>query len=278
MSAQPHSGISKAYLARLSGLTRTSFTKLVGAPSESRRNEAFKRLAQQSLLTVVLAGMVVVALMIWLDAWEIAQMPPRHAPSLWPVRILTEFGKDSYVLLVVVVMFALALSIGSALHDSLQHQVIRIVVRLQFLFLAVAVPLAAGELLKWVAGRGRPFVGGKADPFNFVPFHGTEAYASLPSAHAITAFALAFAVAAAWPRMRGVMIAYALMIAATRLVLLAHHSSDVVAGAAIAIIGALCVRYWFAARGLGFVIGEGGIISPAVERPAKGVAGGTLAT
>ena len=74
------------------------------------------------------------------------------------------------------------------------------------------------------------------------------------SAHSITAFALAFAVAAAWPRLRGVMIAYALVIAFTRLVLLAHHPSDVVAGAAIGIIGAMCVRYWFAVRGLGFAV------------------------
>ena len=25
-------------------------------------------------------------------------MPPRGTPSLWPVRILTDFGKDAYVL------------------------------------------------------------------------------------------------------------------------------------------------------------------------------------
>ena len=56
------------------------------------------------------------------------------------------------------------------------------------------------------------------------------------------------------------MIAYALLIAATRLVLLAHHPSDVVAGATIGIIGAMGVRYWFAARGLGFAIGDGGVI------------------
>ena len=70
-------------------------------------------------------------------------------------------------------------------------------------------PLLVGELIKWVVGRGRPFVGGEANAFNFAPFAGTEAYASFPSAHAITAFALAFAVAAVWPRARAVMIVYA---------------------------------------------------------------------
>jgi membrane-associated phospholipid phosphatase len=49
------------------------------------------------------------------------------------------------------------------------------------------------------------------------------------------------------------MAIYALIIAATRLVLLAHHPSDVVAGAMV-------VRYWFAARRLGFAIQRDGSI------------------
>jgi membrane-associated phospholipid phosphatase len=118
------------------------------------------------------------------------------------------------------------------------------------------------EVLKYAIGRGRPFVGGKANAFNFVPFAGTEAYFSLPSAHAVTAFALAFAVGAIWPRTRLVMFAYALVIAVSRLVLLAHHPSDVVAGAAIGILVSVAVRYWFAARRLGFAIRNDGQIVP----------------
>jgi undecaprenyl-diphosphatase len=95
-----------------------------------------------------------------------------------------------------------------------------------------------------------------------VPFNGTEAYYSFPSAHAVTGFALAFAVGALWPRARPIMLVYAVMIAASRLVLLAHHPSDVVAGALVGIIGAMAVRYWFAARQLGFAIHSDGKIVP----------------
>ncbi len=105
-------------------------------------------------------------------------------------------------------------------------------------------------------------MGGKADAFHFMPFTGGGAYASLPSGHAITAFALAFAVTAIWPQARTAMIVYALMIAATRLVLLAHHPSDVVAGACVGVVGAMAVRYWFAARRLGFIIRQDGAIAP----------------
>jgi membrane-associated phospholipid phosphatase len=131
---------------------------------------------------------------------------------------------------------------------------------LEFLFLAGLVPNLAGEIVKWIVGRGRPFVGGKADAFKFEHFAGTEAYASFPSAHAITSFALAFAVSAVWPRARVPMILYAVLIAGSRLVLLAHHPSDVVAGAVVGVVGAMGVRYWFAARRLGFAVAQDGAI------------------
>ena len=131
------------------------------------------------------------------------------------------------------------------------------------------VPVLAGELIKWIVGRGRPFVGGEANAFNFAHFAGGEAYASFPSGHAVTSFALAFAVTAIWPQARIVMAVYAVLIALSRLVLLAHHPSDVAAGALIGVIGAMAVRYWFAARRLGFAIGRDGAILP-LTGPALG--------
>lgn len=266
-------GVSKGYFACLSAVARTSVAELVRQPSELRRAEAARRLMRHGLLTAALAGMLIATLMVWFDTWEIALMPPRGTAGLWPFRVLTEFGKDAYVLsLSAVLLLGITLA-APAMCEPARTRLLRIGLRVQFVLLAVLVPLGAGELLKWIVGRGRPFVGGHANAFNFVHFSGTEAYSSFPSAHSITAFALAFAVAAVWPRMRGVMIAYALVIGFTRLVLLAHHPSDVVAGAAIGIIGAMCVRYWFAVRGLGFAVDPDGTISPITHDRLKGVAG-----
>ena len=265
------------YLSRLFTIVSTSATQLISAPSQPHRTEARRALARHALLTSAVAVILVAALMIWFDAQEIALMPPRGTASLWPFRILTDFGKDNYVVVLLAVLLLVVVLAAPALHGPARRRLLAIGLRLQFVLLAVSVPLVAGELVKWTAGRGRPFVGGQANPFNFAPFAGTEAHASFPSAHSITAFALAFAIAAVWPRMRGLMIAYALMIAFTRLVLLAHHPSDVVAGATIGIIGVMCVRYWFAARGLGFSISSGGIISPVAGGSLKGVAAGSSA-
>src|SRR5579863_8073049 len=278
MSLQSGGEGSTGYLSRLFTIVSMSATQLIGAPSQPHRTEARRALARHTLLTSAVAAILVAALMIWFDAQEIALMPPRGTASLWPFRILTDFGKDNYVVLLLAVLLLTVALVAPALHGPTGQRLLVAGLRLQFLLLAISVPLIVGELVKWTAGRGRPFVGGQANAFNFTPFVGTEAHASFPSAHSITAFALAFAVAAVWPRLRGLAIAYALLIALTRLVLLAHHPSDVVAGATIGIIGAMWVRYWFAARGLGFVVGEGGIISPAANEPLKGVAAGAPAS
>jgi membrane-associated phospholipid phosphatase len=272
MTAQAGTGESSNYPARLFGLVVASLTQLVRPPSHARRAEAARRLARHALLTTAIVAVVIVALMVGFDAREIVLMPPRGTASLWPARILTDFGKDTYVLLVLGAMLLVVALVAASLRGIPQARLLGFGLRLQFLFFAVLLPLLPGEMFKWIVGRGRPFVGGPANPYNFVHFAGTEAYFSFPSAHAITAFALAFAVSAVWRWTRGVMIAYAVVIAFTRLVLLAHHPSDVVAGALIGVVGAMCVRYWFAARGLGFAIGRDGAITPLPRGRVKRVA------
>ena len=262
MSVPAGSGHPPSYLSGLFALVRISLWQLVRPPSHSRRAEAARRLARHSLLITAMTSAAIIALMVWLDAAEIVLMPARGTPSLWPVRILTDFGKDAYVLSILAAMMLAVGFVAAALRGTSRAQWLGFGLRLQFVFFAVLVPLIAGEMTKWVVGRGRPFVGGHANPFNFAPFAGTEAYASFPSAHAVTAFALAFAVSALWPRARAAMIVYALLIAASRLVLLAHHPSDVVAGGLIGAVGAMAVRYWFAALRLGFAIHGNGQIVP----------------
>src|SRR6267143_727902 len=262
MSAQAGIGAPSNYVSQVFILVRTSATQLVRRPSHSRRAEAARRSARHVLLLATILGATIVALMYVLDATEIGLMPPRGTASLWPVRILTDFGKSTYVLwLLAGTLVALAL-ITPRWRGTSRSLLLGLGTRLQFVFFAVLVPVLAGEVIKWIVGRGRPFVGGEANAFNFAHFAGTEAYASFPSGHATTSFALAFAVSAVWPQTRAAMVAYAILIAASRLVLLAHHPSDVVAGALIGIIGAMFVRYWFAALRLGFAIRRDGTIVP----------------
>ena len=110
-------------------------------------------------------------------------------------------------------LIAIAL-VGPLLRGASRMHLLHLGMHLQYLFFAVLLPVLCAEAVKWVVGRGRPFVGGKANPFNFAPFTGTEAYFSFPSAHSVTAFALALAVGAVWPRLRIAMFVYAAVIGA----------------------------------------------------------------
>jgi membrane-associated phospholipid phosphatase len=257
-------GVNEAspYLVQVFGVMRRSFSGLVRSPSSPLRAEAAARTRRQAIWLLAVGAVAVAGLMVFVDAWEIGLMPARGAANLWPARILTDFAKDAYVLgglLLALVTVALVVPLS---RENLRSRWLRAGTQIEYLLLAVLIPVLAGEIIKWVVGRGRPFVGGKADAFNFIPFNGTEAHFSLPSAHSITAFALAFAVSALWPRTRIVMAVYAIMILCSRLLLLAHHPSDVAAGAVIGVVGALAVRYWFAARGLCFTIRGNGEIAP----------------
>ena len=128
--------------------------------------------------------------------------------------------------------------------------------RTGFLFAAIAVPSLFATIIKRLIGRARPFVGAEADPFLYGRWVWRADYASMPSGHATSAFAAAIAVGLLWPRLRSLMLIYALIIAVSRVVLDAHYLSDVIAGAFVGSIGALIVRDWFARRHLGFVVGR----------------------
>ena len=271
MSAQAGIGEPTSYFSRFFTLLRISSAQLVRPASNPRRAEAARRLRREIALLVVVLGIAITVLMVAVDAWEIDQMPARGTAGLWPVRILTDFGKAANVLWTLAALLLVTAIVIPLMHGGRRTRLMRLGTRLQFLFLAVLVPVLSGEIIKWIVGRGRPFVGGKANAFNFSHFAANEAYASFPSAHAITAFALAFAVSAIWPRAWIAMSVYAVAIASTRLVLLAHHPSDVVGGALIGVVGAMCVRYWFAIRRLGFGIRSDGAIVPPDGR-LKGVA------
>jgi membrane-associated phospholipid phosphatase len=277
MSANSVAGESQNYASRFVKLAWLSLTQLVRSPSHSRRAEAARRAARHVLWLSAGLGAAIIVLMYAIDAWEIAQMPKRGTPSLWWVRILTDFGKDEYVLGVLAGLLVAVAIVSPALRGIQRSLLLGLGTRLQFIFCAVAVSNLVTEVLKYSVGRGRPFVGGEANAFHFSHFAGNPAYYSFPSGHATTAFALAFAVSVVWPKARVAMAVYAIVIAATRLVLVAHHPSDVVAGALVGIVGAMFVRYWFAARRLGFAIQrDGNIVSLAgpssgrLKRVARG--------
>jgi membrane-associated phospholipid phosphatase len=184
-----------------------------------------------------------------------------HLPRwiVWSFDQITDFGKSGWFLWPLGILF-LGLAALPSLPRMPQLALAAIMVRVGFLFVAIGAPSLFDTVIKRMIGRARPLVGGSLDPYLFSPFKWTAEYASLPSGHATTAFAAAIAFGTLWPRWRTVFWVYALLIAVSRVVLTAHYPSDVLAAAAVGIVGALLVRRWFALRGLGFSIGPDGVL------------------
>ena len=207
------------------------------------------------------ASLVVIAgLMVFVDAWaiETALRLPRWV--VVPFKEMTEFGKSGWILVPVGLGLVLVAALASPALPRFTLLVIgTLAVRFAFLFTAIAAPGLFVTVIKRLIGRSRPFADGQVDSFLYLPLVVWRTdYASLPSGHATNVFAALIAVGVIWPRLRGIMWAYALIIALSRVVVLAHYPSDVFAGAIVGAVGAWLARDWFAARRLGFVIGVDG--------------------
>ncbi|MGA9323189.1 MAG: phosphatase PAP2 family protein [Xanthobacteraceae bacterium] len=151
-----------------------------------------------------------------------------------------------------IVLLALAAMMTPSLPRLTQGILAALVARFGFLFVAIGLPGLFATIIKRLIGRARPYVGVQDDPFAYMPFIWRPEYASLPSGHAVTATAAAFAIGAIWPRWRAVMWLYAAIIMFARVALNVHHPSDVIAGALVGVVGALLIRNFFAARRLVF--------------------------
>ena len=166
---------------------------------------------------------------------------------------ITNFGLSGWFLFPFgFALLGLAAVISPAMPRFAQAVLTALAARFGFLFLAIAVPGLFVTIVKRLIGRARPSVGSHDDPFAYMPFVWRPEYASMPSGHATTAVAAAIAIGAIWPRTRWVMWLYALTIMLSRVVVIAHHPSDVIAGALVGAAGAFLVRRWFAARRLLF--------------------------
>jgi len=150
------------------------------------------------------------------------------------------------------ILLCLAAVTSPRLTPLTQGVLAMLTVRFGFLFLAIGLPGLFVTIVKRLIGRARPYVGNPDDPFIYRPFVWAPEYASMPSGHATTAASAAIAIGALWPKSRAVMWFYALVIMFSRVVVLAHHPSDVIAGALVGAVGALWLRRTFAARRLLF--------------------------
>jgi membrane-associated phospholipid phosphatase len=238
------------------------YVLLRGAQIPPERRKLFWPVKGWITVAAVVAVLVVATVsMLLVDAFAIgrAHQLPKWVPATF--EWISMLGNSGWFLWSAGILFIfLAASPRSGLTPVAQRVAAALMVRVSFLFLAVGLPALFTTVIKRFIGRGRPYVWHDPDPFDFTPFVWASDYSSLPSGHATNAFAAAIAIGALWPSMRLPMWIFAVVIALSRIIVLAHFPSDVIIGAAVGIAGALLVRGWFASRRLAFTVDSDGII------------------
>jgi undecaprenyl-diphosphatase len=226
-----------------------AWLSLIGRP---RRFKSRRLLPPTRRLAIgAIAGLVLVGIaMAWLDAPGVTfarALPPWLVDTF---NEITDYGRSGWFLVPLAGLILAAAVFAPIAGRTANLVLISMVVRLSYLFVAIALPGLAVTVLKRLIGRVRPSDSG---PFAYFPWSWRPEYASLPSGHSTTAFAAAVAIATLWPRTRVPLLIFAVVIALSRVVITAHFVSDVIAAAFVGTFGAILVRNWYAARGLVFV-------------------------
>jgi membrane-associated phospholipid phosphatase len=245
------------------GVMRRIGSKVLGllalpgrAPRPLATDAALLPAARLALGLVAAAALIGFAMLV-LDGFALAQQ--KRMP-IWLIDLfneITDYGRSGWFLWPCGVLIIALAGFAATTQRIARLTIISLIVRLEFIFVAIALPGLLVSVIKRLIGRVRPSVIG---PFAYVPFSWRPDYASMPSGHATTAFAVAVALGALWPRARPLLWLYAVIIALSRVIIAAHYPSDVIAGACVGGFGALIIRNYFAARRLGFAAAPDGIV------------------
>lgn len=180
----------------------------------------------------------------------IRSLPP-EVSSIFTV--ITEFATAKvYLVPVGVVALILLLCTWHGMHRRLQWRMLQFSVWLTTAILAIGVGGLLVNLLKRMIGRGRPKTFDELGAYGFDPFAFTSSFASFPSGHATTTGSVVMLALIFLPRWRIPLMAIAIILAASRVVLGSHYVSDVLLGLCLGALFARMVCVYFVKRGLGF--------------------------
>ncbi len=182
-------------------------------------------------------------------------------------KFITWFGQGG-VILYPAGLIVLAAAVFRFARIGRSEMLDRVIANGAVIFAAVAGAGLVNDALKILFGRARPFLWLAGDDSGFRLFRYGAKFASFPSGHTATSVAAAVALGALFPGWRWALVAFAALIAISRLAVGAHYPSDVVAGAAVGgFVAGAAIRQ---ARIRGWIRGSGSRDFPLARVAATG--------
>lgn len=209
------------------------------------------------LVALWLVAMVAVALLFDVKIAKFADGLPQIFRVIF--ERITRIGTSGYVFALTVLACVGALILYMRRRALPRAQAGLVAARAFYLFAVCAVSGLASQIIKLPIGRPRPFLIDTYGPFGFHPFAFNAKFASFPSGHTITAFAMAMAIGYLAPRLRLPLFIVAVLVAISRLVLGSHYLSDTMGGALIGVVSAVVLQRLFARRRIVFEPKDGRI-------------------
>lgn len=186
---------------------------------------------------------------------------------------ITDLGLGTVILWPLGIAILYGLAISPLLAPMGRRVAASVVARVGFLFMSIATVGLSVSIVKYLLGRARPYVAAlMPGPDAQLTFHWLawkSSFASFPSGHSTTVFATAMAFGALFPKARRVLIAIAVVVASTRVLLGSHYPSDVIAGGAIGVAFVLLMVKVFAARRVVFAVEADGRVRPMAGPSAR---------
>ena len=236
-------------------------------------HDALRPLLERPRLVAALLGAVLaVALAMAFADRPVARFFHDGDPRLHAVfAFITTFGLSDAYLIVSSLMFLGWRIAATRTQDAARApSLLRNAYRALFIFVVVAASGIATDVVKVICGRARPKLLFADNVYGFT-WGATQAdYWSFPSGHATTAAALATVLFLLWPRGLPLYVVAALLVMASRIVLDAHYTTDVIAGAAIGVAAAWAAWLVFLQTGLRLrAAAAGPAETPAQRYPLK---------
>jgi lipid A 4'-phosphatase len=135
-----------------------------------------------------------------------------------------------------------------------------------YFFCTVAASGLIVDLVKIIVGRTRPKLLFADGSFAFTWWSLRADHWSFPSGHTANAVAIALVLGRFWPRWQPICWLFAILIAASRIIITQHYLSDVVAGAFIALVTERYLRFVFAQNGIDLAAARLGQAAASTQR------------